>query len=67
MSAAGAEVVVVSEKLPLPWQTRRGKVPGTAVFYGDALCDVVDSQPAAPGWRWRLVPWREGEVIHGSL
>ena len=67
MSAASAEVVVVSEKLPLPWHTRRGKAPGTAVFYGDALFEVVDAQPGAQGWRWRLASWREGEVIRGSF
>lgn len=59
--------MVVSDHLVLPWHPRRGKAPGTAVFYGDTLFEAQDSQRVGTGWRWRLVQWREGEVIRGSF
>ncbi len=65
--AGSGELVVTSERLLLPWHARRGKVPGTAVFYGDTLFEAQEAQRLAQGWRWRLLPWREGEVIRGSF
>lgn len=65
--ASGGERIVVSGLLVLPWHPRRGMVPGTAVFFDDTLFEAVSQERAGQGWQWRLLPWRDGEVIRGSF
>lgn len=61
------ELLVVFNRLVLPLRPRRGKVPGTAVFYGDTLFEALEGQRVGREWRWRLAPWREGEAIRSSF
>ncbi len=61
----GSELTVTSPSLDLGWREALGRVPGTAVFWGERSFEVVGRSEVGKGDRWTLRRWDEASAMRG--